>query len=88
MIKNSVHRVQMTAIYFMVYCSSYWAFNSDAKGFTLVAFYVVNHDATNSMKHNALSEAHISSVNQEIVHISWNPKVHYGFDNVDHFVKC
>jgi len=51
-----------------------------------VAFYVIIHDTTNSMKQNALSEAHISSASQEILHISWNPKVHYRFDSVDHFV--
>jgi hypothetical protein len=71
----------------MVYYSSCWGFNSGAKGFILVEFYVIHHEITNSMHHNALSEAHFSSVSQEIVHISWNPKVHYRFDSVDHFVK-
>ena len=72
----------------MVYCSSYRAFNSGAKRFTLVAFYAIHHEITNSMKQNALPEALTASLSQEIVYISWNPKVHHRFNSVDHCAKC
>jgi hypothetical protein len=60
----------------MVYCSFDRAYNSGAKGFILVAFYVILHEITNSMEQNASSKAHIFSASQEIFHIAWNPKVH------------
>jgi hypothetical protein len=67
----------------MVHCSFDRPFNSGAKGFTLVAFYVIHHEITNSMEQNVSLNAYISSASQEIFHISLNPKVHYRFDSVE-----